>query len=213
MSSFSWSTTDSSGGSGGSGGGSIGSGLGALGSLVEAGSSLASTILNAQMAEKNYNLSKDQFKYQKWLQSEMLAREDKAVQRRVADLRAAGLSPVLAAGSAASSGPVVQTKAPRHEGYPDFGAPLMQALGLMKMTADISRTKAEEKYIEQQFRKSQAETGKIITEKEIRDIDLDIAKGTGLGSNPTDLGKYLKDIFGVSRSRVVQDAVDANQGS
>lgn len=42
------------------------------------------------------------------------AREDNAVQRRVADLKAAGLSPTLAAGSAASTSAPIRVEAPQY---------------------------------------------------------------------------------------------------
>jgi hypothetical protein len=82
-------------------------------------------------------------------------REDTAVQRRVADLKAAGLNPLLAAGSAAQSGPsqAISTKA--NESDPDRSVErVLDVLGLVNQMvgtvanasrtwADVQRTRSE----------------------------------------------------------------------
>lgn len=80
---------------------------------LTAGSTLAGSVDSIFANYKNFNLQKENLAYQKGLQKEIFAREDNAVQRRVNDLIKAGLSPTLAAGSAAGAGSVVSTSAPQ----------------------------------------------------------------------------------------------------
>lgn len=91
-----------------------------LGSLVSAGANALSAYStykgvqdNIKTNELNYQLQKDNLAYQKDLQKVVFAREDNSVQRRVVDLRKAGLSPTLAAGSSAGAGAVIGTTAPQ----------------------------------------------------------------------------------------------------
>ncbi len=113
-----------------------------LSDMFTAGSNVLGAISQIRTNDLNYKLQKEQLDYQKGLQKIMFGREDNAVQRRVADLKAAGLSPTLAAGSAASSGPVVSTSAPQRES--DLSAYLTLAqIGTMLANQQKAQTEAD----------------------------------------------------------------------
>ena len=92
--------------------------------------------------KKNYAQQRNVFEWQKAVQQTNWQREDNAVQRRVADLKGAGLSPVLAAGSAAQAGPPVSVTAPQRQPISVIDKAL-QVMAMMRQHVDISRTEAE----------------------------------------------------------------------
>lgn len=105
----------------------------------------------------NTILQQQKFDYDKAIQQTVFQREDTAVQRRMADLEAAGLNPQLAAGSAAGAGSVVSTQAPQIRNV-DIGAVLDTATAIEK----IKQAKQETENLKKQGRLIDAQRDKTM---------------------------------------------------
>lgn len=111
-----------------------------LGAAVPALGAIGNFVTGSRMADAQT----EQTEYMKWAQANQFQREDNATVRRAEDLRRAGLSPVLAAGSAAQATPPVQIGA---KGVSPSGLEMginaiTSGLGVASQMAAIGQTRA-----------------------------------------------------------------------
>ena len=129
----------------------------------------------------NYQLQKENLAYQKSLQHTIFQREDTAVARRMADLKNAGLSATLAAGSAANAGQAISTKAPEKQSNLEA---MMTLANVQTRLAEQQRAQTEADIAKQRlFGENLANVGSFITS---------LGKANNLYQNVLDSSYYTR---------------------
>lgn len=137
-------------------------------------------------------VSKENRRYADRVNRQVWARDDSAIQRRVKDMKKAGINPVLAAGQAASNSPPITSMMQA----PQISDPVENVMALIQQEANISQTTAQKKLIEQQ------EKNQFIKNQ----IDaLELARQKNSGGNPkTVLGRLFQDLNQSDKAHAAQ---------
>jgi len=163
-----------------------------LAAIIGGGASLVSDIFNAVSTSSTNDLNER-------LMREAWARDDTAVQRRVADLRAAGLNPVLAAGSAAASSSPISLRPPQVS-TPDV-------LSLVASVQAIKNQQQQGNLLAAQVDEAQSKAQIARNELQRDNTYMQVMGGDGVPA-------YLKDIFSrvtLLQSQAAQSANLAEQ--
>lgn len=165
-------------------------GLGILGAGIAATSSLSDSLVKfkSQQDTNNQNLN---------LTMNQWARDDNAVQRRVKDLIKAGLSPTLAAGSAAASSSAMRMESPAKDFKQNLGEAFMTGMSIKQMSEQIKNTEANTNNVNEDTNNKKL-NGQLLSEQYIKiqkenlllDFQKDLTKLNIVGQDLTNKERF-----------------------
>jgi len=139
--------------------------------------------------ERNIEMQRETNQQNERLMREAWGREDNAVQRRTTDLKAAGLSPVLAAGQGASSMSPIKMDAPQGQDWGSQAA--SQAISSALAASQMAQTQAQLKLTKAQERQVDTNTNISLlkTPAELNAINASAAASRGSAYSSTQSGR------------------------
>lgn len=158
---------------------SLNSTLGSISSILGGVGSIGSSIFNFINQNK-------QLDYQKKLQQQIFNREDTATQRKVEDLRKAGLSPNIAIGSPSSSGAVVSTSAPQ------FNSPDLDFISNIQHIQGIKNMELQNTLLRAQILSSLSRIDGINLDNELKRYTNDTMESDKILKYIVSIGRLLK---------------------
>ena len=160
---------------------------------------IAGLALGGVSSIANFGLGLANYRYQKNLQNEIFRREDTSIARRVHDLKASGLSPVLAAGQGAGTGGIVSTKAPEID--PALAVSIYTSLATMDKDFAVK---------DEQIQNLRAQRELTDMNTLIKAWDYERYVESGMASNASGLAKTIRDIYGLSKDSEASKGVRAD---
>lgn len=135
-----------------------------LGGIIQTG-------VNIWRGTKEDEWNERNFDYQKALQQQIFEREDTAIQRRMADLKAAGLNPNLAAGQGAAAGAVVGRSNTSVKDI-NVGNPVGTALDAASAVAQLRAQREQNQILGNQKREAKANADMAENEALLNKVEL-----------------------------------------